>query len=92
MNKHNILVQEQFGFRSGTAMDKTIYKLINEILNALNNKLMVSGIFFYLEKAFDCLNHDILISKLQFYGVRGTSNFWFTSYLKNRYTRVQIRD
>ena len=53
---------------------------------------MVSGIFFDLEKAFDCLNHDILIPKLQFYGIRGTSNFWFTSYLKNRYMRVQIRD
>ena len=50
LNKHNILVQEQFGFRSGTAMDKTIYKLINEILNALNNKLMVSGIFSTLKK------------------------------------------
>ena len=69
-----------------------LYKLINEILNALNNKLIVSGIFFDLAKAFDCLNHDILISKLQFYGVHGTCNFWFTSYLKNRYMTVQIRD
>ena len=72
--------------------DKATYKLINEILNALNNKLMVSGIFFNLAKAFDCLNHDILIPKLQFCGVRSTSNCWFTSYLKNSYMTVQIRD
>ena len=72
--------------------DKATYKLINEILNALNNKLMVSGIFFNLAKAFDCLNHDILIPKLQFCGARSTSNCWFTSYLKNRYMTVQIRD
>ena len=72
--------------------DKATYKLINEILNALNNKLMVSGIFFNLAKAFDCLNHDILIPKLQFCGVRSTSNCWFTSYLKNSYMTVQIMD
>ena len=48
--------------------------------------------FFDLEKTFDCLNHDILLSKLQFYGVYGTTRSWFVSYLQNRYTRVQIID
>ena len=48
--------------------------------------------FFYLEKAFDCLNHSILLSKLQFYGVNGKAKTWFESYLNNRYTRVQISD
>jgi len=47
--KYNILAEEQFGFRSGSTMDKAIYKLINETLNALNNKSTVGGIFFYLE-------------------------------------------
>ena len=69
-----------------------MYKLIIENLNALNSKLTVGGIFFDLEKAFDCLNHSILLSKLQFYGVNGKSNIWFESYLKNRYMRVQISD
>jgi hypothetical protein len=69
-----------------------IYKFINETLNALNSKLIVRGIFFDLEKAFDCLNHDILLSKLQFYGVNGITRSWFVSYLQNRYMRVQITD
>ena len=92
LNKHSILAQEQFGFRSDSTTNKAIYKLINETLNALNSKLIVGGIIFYLEKAFDCLNRDILLSKLQFYGVNGTSRSWFASYLHNRYMRVQIKD
>jgi hypothetical protein len=56
---------------------------VNETLNALNNKFMVFGIFFYLEKACDCLNHNILLSKLQFYSVNGKAKSWFKSYLHN---------
>jgi hypothetical protein len=52
LNKHNILAQEQFGFRSDSTTNKAIYRLINETLNALNSKLIVGGIFFDLEKAF----------------------------------------
>ena len=48
--------------------------------------------FFNLEKAFDCLNHSILLSKLQFCGVNGKAKTWFKSYLNNGYMRVQISD
>ena len=89
LNKHSILAQEQFGFRSDSTTNKAIYKLINETLNALNSKLIVGGIFFDLKKAFDCLNH-ILLSKLQFYGVNGIARSWFVSYLRNRYMRFNI--
>jgi len=92
LNKCSILAQEQFGFRSDFTTNKAIYKLINETLNALNSKLILGGIFFDLEKAFDCLNHDILLSKLQFYDVNGIARSWFVSYLQNRYMRVQITD
>ena len=42
------------------------------------------GLFLDLSKAFDTVNHDVLISKLQYYGICGISNDWFTSYLKDR--------
>jgi len=86
------LAQEQFGFRSDSTTNKDIYKLINENLNALNSKLIVGGTFFDLENVFDCLNHDILLSKLQFYGVNGITRSWFVSYLQNRYMIVEIMD
>jgi len=92
LNKHGILAEEQFGFTADSTTNKAMYKLINETLNALNSKLRVSGIFFDLQKAFDCLNHNVLLSKLQFYSVNGKANTWFESYLKNRYMRVQISD
>jgi len=54
--------------------EKAFYKLINELLLALNNKLTVGGIFCNLEKPFDCINHVILLSKCEFYGFRCMTN------------------
>ena len=85
LNKHSILAQEESGFRSDSTTNKAIYKLTNETLNALNSKLVVGDIFFDLEKSFDCLNPDILLSKLQFYDVNGIARSWFVSYLQIRY-------
>jgi len=55
-------VGNQFGFRKGTAPEDAIFNLTNEILNALNNKTMAGGIFCNLEKAFNAVNHDLLLS------------------------------
>jgi hypothetical protein len=52
----------------------------------------VGGIFCDLAKAFDCVNHDILLSKLNFYGITGKANKWIKSYLKNRYQREEIKN
>jgi len=68
---NKLLVRNHFGFRKGIASKDAIFKLTHEILNALNNKTMAGSIFCYTEKAFNSVNHDILLSKLSYYGIRG---------------------
>jgi hypothetical protein len=66
------------------------YELTTKILSAMNNKLLDGGIFCDLEKAFDCVNHDILLSKLKFYGISDNNFRLCQSYLDNRYCRTAI--
>jgi hypothetical protein len=63
IDNNNILNDHQFGFRKRFSTEDAIFKLIYEVLNALNNKLMVGSIFCDLEKAFDSVNHSLLIKK-----------------------------
>jgi hypothetical protein len=77
------------GFRKGVATEDAIFKLISEILNALNNKTMAGIIFCILEKAFSSVNH-LLLSKLPYYVISGKDKLLLESYLQNRYQRVHI--
>ena len=92
ITSYNIISTEQYGFRLGLRTDNATYKLTTEILNAMNNKLLVGGIFCDLEKAFDCVNHDILLDKLKFYGIRDEVFQLYLSYLDNRYCRTAIHN
>jgi len=92
INQNNILATEQYGFRNNSLTEKASLKLINEILLALNNKLTVGGIFCDVEKALDSVNHDILLSKFEFYGFRCKTNVLLQSYLSDRYQRVIINN
>jgi len=89
---NNILAVEQFSFRTSSSTEKASYKLIDDILNALNNRLIVGGIFCDVQKGFDCVNHNILLSKLEFYRITGITYKLLKSYLKGRYQRVVLNN
>jgi hypothetical protein len=77
---NNILVSEQYGFRDNVSTESAIFKLTDSVLKAWNNEEYVMGLFCDLTKAFDCVSHEILISKLGFYGVNGSILNWLKSY------------
>ena len=80
----------QFGFRKKHSADHALIEITEKIRNALDNKQLACGIYVDLQKAFDTVNHKILIAKLEHYGIRGTTNNWFSSYLTNRSQYVSI--
>jgi hypothetical protein len=90
LNNRNILVNEKSGFRAKSSTIQATFNLINEILEALNSKKLVGGIFCDLQKAFDSVNYDILLCKLEFYGIRGSIRNLIKTYLSDRYQRVLI--
>ena len=84
------LYESQYGFRTGHSCQNAISELIENILkNQEENKLTI-GIFIDLSKAFDTLSHNILMRKLQKYGIRGTPLKWFDGYLEDRSMRIKI--
>jgi len=85
---NNILTHHQFGFRPKRSTFMAINELYCNITSSLDKKLHTVGIFLDLSKAFDTINHNILLDKLSNYGIRGLANDWFRSYLCGRQQRV----
>ena len=84
IKKHKLLYPNQFGFRENHGTNIALTFLYNKILKSLDNGDYVLGLFLDFKKAFDTVNHDILLRKLYKYGIRGTSFDWIKSYLSNR--------
>ena len=81
LNQCNLLSDSQYGFRAGHSTSSALIDFVYKVSNALDNKQIMLGIFLDLSKAFDTLDHKILLDKLFNYGIRGVLLKWFESYL-----------
>ena len=84
LEQHSILYHNQFGFRKNNSTTYALLQITEKIKESIDKRKFGCGIFIDLRKAFDTVNHSILLKKLEHYGIRNTVYKWFESYLSNR--------
>ena len=89
INKNKILSASQFGFRTNSSTDLPVTSIYNKLVQNMDNKKVTCSIFLDLQKAFDSVDHTIILKKLNHYGFRGSTLNFLKSYLENR--RIRIR-
>ena len=87
---HSIIFPNQYGFRSGCSTTHSLIGITETISKTIEQKKFGCGVFIDLKKAFDTVNHTILLRKLEHYGIRGPALKWFTSYLTDRKQFVSV--
>ena len=92
LEMHKILYDKQFGFRKKHSAFMAHMILVDTLIRALQNQEFVIGVFLDFSKAFDTVDHIILLSKLSHYGIRGIALDWFRSYLDGRTQYVTYND
>ena len=90
ITKHNILYQHQYGFQKSKSTELAVNTLLTDVIESLKNKKKSVCIFLDFAKAFDTVNHQILLKKLNHYGIKGIALKLFESYLANRKQCVSI--
>lgn len=84
LNRHDVIYKFQFGFREGHSTSYALLEIVNNIRSQLDNGNNVLGLYLDLKKAFDTVDHAILLKKLSHYGIRGIAYNVLSSYLSNR--------
>ena len=84
VEKNNVLNDKQYGFRRNRSTPIALFDLFQKVSTFLDNKLSALGIFVDLRKAFDTIDHGILLKKVEYMGVRGIALKWVASYINNR--------
>lgn len=92
LNKHNYLSACQFGFRCNRGTEDALIALMNPLHEGLNNTNSVAALFVDICKAFDMVDHQLLLYKLWHIGIRGSMYNWFSSFITNRSQRVRIEN
>lgn len=92
LSRNNFFYENQFGFLQNRSTEQLQIKMLNFIINAFNNNEYVIGIFLDIRKAFDCINHSMLLDKLENIGIRGNVLAWFKDYLSNRIQKVKVNN
>lgn len=91
LNLHNIISNSQYGFREGHSTQDAVTSLYMYLLNNMDKSKKCECLFFDMSRAFDTVNHEILLNKMFAYGIRGVPNSWVKSYLSNRTQRVDLK-
>ena len=84
LESNNILYEHQYGFRKGHSTNHAVITLVERVAKALDTGKIVVGVYLYIRKAFDAIDHPILLRKLYSLGIRGNLYTWIKSYLTNR--------
>lgn len=92
LDHHKIIHHHQFGFRKNHSTEQATLELVDTLRKAIDNKEITCGIFLDFTKAFDTVDHGILLRKLYKYGIRGLAHNWFSNYLTKRTQYVRISD
>ena len=92
LKTNNILCRTQFGFQQNSSTGDAMLEFLDYVYNSLNEGKIIMPIYLDFSKAFDTVDHDILLSKLDHYGIRGIALGWFKSYLSDRKQYVAIND
>ena len=90
--KRNIIYQKKVGLQASNSTEHVFIHLISKILDAFNENKYTPGIFIDLSKVSDTVGHDILLKKLDIYGIKGKNVKWFHSYLTNRKQLIKYHD